>query len=354
MESFLYEAQPERVVFGSGKIKEAAEEICEWGVSRVLIVCTKGRFEAAEVIQEQLGGKSAGIHASAEQHVPEQNVSEILRVIQQSGADAIIAIGGGSAVGLAKAAALDTHLPILAVPTTYSGSEMTSVWGITYREGKRTGRNPVVKPKTVIYDPELTLTMPSYLSLTSGINSMAHCFEALYASKRNPVTSIMAEEGIRALFHSLQKITAVPGDREARSNALYGSWLAGEALNMADMGLHHKLCHALGGNAGLPHADTHTVILPYVIAYNAAGIPETMARAATALGLKQGEVPEQLFRLIESGNGPGSLAELGMKEKHIEAAAEEVIQQSFMNPCPVTKKDLTRLLKQAWEGKREL
>jgi maleylacetate reductase len=214
------------------------------------------------------------------------------------GADCCVAVGGGSTVGLAKAIALTSGLPILAVPTTYAGSEMTPIWGLTAGGAKQTGRDARVLPRTVIYDPELTLGLPPRVAGPSGMNALAHCVEALYAPDTSPIVQLMAEEGIRALAAALPAIRVEPADLRARAGALYGAWLAGAALGTVSMGLHHKLCHTLGGSFGLPHAETHAVVLPYAAAYNRAAAPEAMSRAARALGAT--DAPGALFRRLRS------------------------------------------------------
>jgi maleylacetate reductase len=255
-----------RVVFGA--LDTLADELAPLWASRALILSTPGHASDAERISARLGQASAGVHARAVMHVPIEVVRDACRVARERGADSCIAIGGGSTIGLAKAVALESGLPIVAVPTTYAGSEMTSIYGLTEAGLKTTGRDPRVRPRVVIYDPAVTATLPASIAGPSGMNALAHCVEALYAPDANPVTSLMAAEGIRGLARSLPVVVRTKDHLEARADALLGACLAGSALNAASMGLHHKLCHVLGGSFNLPHAETHAVILPHATAFN--------------------------------------------------------------------------------------
>jgi maleylacetate reductase len=266
------------------------------------------------------------------------------------GADCCVAVGGGSTTGLAKAIALVSMLPILSIPTTYAGSEMTPIWGITESGLKKTGRDPRVLPKTVLYDPTLTVSLPPMLSATSGMNSIAHCVEALYSKDANPIVSMIAEEGIRALAAGLPIVVKDPANLEARSNALYGAWLGGVSLGAVGMALHHKLCHTLGGSFNLPHAETHTVVLPHATAYTAPAAPEAMSRIARALRAQS--AAEGLYDLAASLGAPTSLAALGLKAADLERAADIAVQNPYYNPRPITREGIRALLQDAFEGKR--
>ncbi|WP_060886908.1 maleylacetate reductase, partial [Streptomyces caniscabiei] len=292
----------------------------------------------------------AGVFAQAGQHVPVEVADEAVRAARSAGADGCVAVGGGSAVGLGKAIALRTELPLIAVPSTYSGSEMTPVWGLTEHGVKRTGRAPSVLPRSVVYDPELTLTLPVPLSVTSGINAVAHAAEALYAPDASPLVSLMAQEGARAMAGALPDVAADPGDLEARGRALYGAWLCGTALGATTMGLHHKLCHVLGGTFGLPHAETHTVVLPYALAYNAPAAPEALAALARALTTD--DAPRALWDLSGRLGAPRSLAELGLTEADLATAAAQVTAQAYANPRPITRAGALEILRAAHTGAR--
>jgi alcohol dehydrogenase class IV len=261
-----------------------------------------------------------------------------------------VAVGGGSTTGLAKAIALTTGLPIVAVPTTYAGSEMTPIWGLTEDGVKKTGRDLRVLAKTVIYDPDLTFGLPVPMSVTSGINAMAHCVEALYSKDANPIVSLMAEDGIRAMAGALPVIVKDPENADARARALYGAWLGGSVLGAVGMALHHKLCHTLGGSFNLPHAETHTVMLPHAMAYNAPETSEAMGRIAKALGSH--EAAGGMWDLAASLAAPVSLEAIGMERRHLERAADLAIANPYWNPRGITRSGIRELLENAYEGRR--
>lgn len=352
MENFIYETQATRVVFGPGKISEVKAEIQALGRNRALVIATPGFNKLPEKIAEYLGEVCVGIHQEAVQHVPIEVVKQSMQVVESLQVDSLVAVGGGSAIGLAKAIAMNTALPILAIPTTYAGSEMTPIWGITENGLKKTGKDFNVKPKVVIYDPHLTVTLPEGLTVTSGMNAIAHCVEGIYAENKNPIISLLAEEGIHAISSSLPKILENPQDIESRSQAQYGCWLGGTVLGSVGMALHHKLCHVLGGSYNLPHAETHTVVLPHAIWYNASHIPEEMKALARALGTEVEDVAGSLFDLIQSLNAPTSLAEIGMKEEDLDEAAENVTKNPYYNPRPIDKAAIRQLLECAYKGER--
>jgi maleylacetate reductase len=283
-------------------------------------------------------------------HVPIETARAARAAAKRLNADCCVAIGGGSTTGLAKAIALESGLPIVAIPTTFAGSEMTPIWGLTEDGIKTTGRDARVLPKTVIYDPELTLTLPPAAAGTSGINAMAHSVEALYAQNANPVASLMAEESLRALATSLPKIIAQPEDLAARSEALYGAWLAGLVLGTVGVALHHKLCHTLGGSFAMPHAEIHTLILPHAAAYNAAAAPDAMARVARALGVQN--APAGLFDLAISVGAEMALSEFGMTEADLDRAAEIALTNPYYNPRLIEKGAIRALLDDAYYGRR--
>jgi maleylacetate reductase len=259
-----------------------------------------------------------------------------------------VAIGGGSTVGLAKAIALELRIPILAIPTTYAGSEMTPIWGLTESGVKRTGRDMGVLPRAALYDPLLTLGLPPGISSTSGINAMAHCVEGLYSENANPVISLMAEEGIRALGRALPKVVRAPHDLEARSDALYGAWLGGCVLGAVGMALHHKLCHTLGGLFDLPHSETHTVVLPHALAYNARAVPKAAAKVAKALEVD--DAPAGIFDLSQKVGAPRALRDIGMPERGIDEATDLALSNPYWNPRPLERQGIRNLIARAWAG----
>ena len=345
---FTFEAIPSRVLFGTGCIGQLAEEADRLGAQRILLVATRGRRELLERATAMLGARVAGTFDGAVVHVPGAVAERAREYAAAQHADSILALGGGSAIGVAKAIAVSSGLSIIAVPTTYSGSEMTPLWGMTEGGAKRTGRDARVQPKVVLYDPELTLDLPIPVSSASGMNAIAHCVEALYAPDANPVTSWMAEEGIRSLNSALPAITGAPTDIAARTKALYGAWLAGSALGTVQMGLHHKLCHTLGGSFDLPHAETHSVLLPYAAEYNLEAASEAMATVARALG--SSDPPTALYALGRRIGTPASLADIGMRAQDLERAADLAVERPYPNPRPVTRDGVLALLRKAFEG----
>jgi maleylacetate reductase len=350
MLTFTYDQFAIRVVFGAGSFDRLAEEVERLGLKRAMILSTPGRRRLADEAAKRLGVATAGIHAEAMMHVPVETARAARETARRLAADCAVAIGGGSTIGLGKAVALDTGLPVIAVPTTYSGSEMTPIYGLTEGGVKRTGRDRKVLPRVVLYDPALTVGLPAKVSGPSGMNALAHCVEALYAEDANPIARLMAADGIRALGHALPVVVKEPLDLEARSEALYGAWLAGSVLGMASMGLHHKLCHTLGGSFNLPHAEVHTVILPHATAYNRAAAPQAMRTIAAALGAE--DAAQGLYDLATALGAPLSLAAIGMPEDGIERAAKLASENPYANPRPVEYAGIRQLLENAWHGRR--
>jgi len=354
MTPFTYQAYASRVVFGPGSLQQLPAEIDRLGAKRALVLSTPEQADSARGVAELLGARAAGIFPQAVMHVPIETARAARDEARRLGADCAVAIGGGSTTGLGKAIALDSALPILAIPTTYAGSEMTPIWGLTEDGVKKTGRDPRVLPKTVIYDPELTLTLPLALSVTSAFNAIAHAAEGLYAHDGNPITALMAEEGIRASAAALAPLAADPRDLTARSDALYGAWLCGSVLGSVAMGLHHKLCHTLGGSFNLPHAETHTVVLPHALAYNAHAASGAMARIARALGRADGGDPLSAARAMHALAGrlgaPTSLRAVGMPAEGLDRAADLAVQTPYSNPRALDRQALRALLQRAYDG----
>jgi maleylacetate reductase len=346
---FVFTAQPSRVVFARGSLAQLPDEVARLGARRALVLCTPNQVEQARAAADLLGAASAGIFAEAEMHVPIDTARRARAHAKSVDADCAVAVGGGSTIGLGKAIALESALPIIAVPTTYAGSEMTPIYGITADGEKKTGRDLKVLPRTVIYDPELSLGLPTTLSIVSGINAIAHAAEGLYARDGNPVMSLMAEEGIRALARGLRGVAAKPVDMESRSACLYGAWLCGSVLGHVGMALHHKLCHTLGGSFNLPHAETHTIVLPHALAYNSAAAPEAMARIARAIDAPR--AARGLFDLVAELGAPTALRDIGMKEVDLDRACAIALSNPYWNPRPIEQDALRRLLQDAWEGR---
>lgn len=350
--NFRYEMLPTRIIFGSGARNQVKREVDALQWTKVVILSSPSMHQEADRLANRLGTQCIAVYEYAVQHVPLEIVQDVLDKLKTLKPDALIALGGGSVIGIAKAVALETALPIMAIPTTYSGSEMTPIWGITDSGVKKTGRNPVVKPQVVIYDPELTLSLPHSISITSGINAMAHCVEAMYSSSANPLTSLMAEEGIRAMVEGLTRIKKEPHDLQGRNKALYGSWLGGAVLGSVGMALHHKLCHVLGGSLHLPHAETHTVVFPYVLAYNAPYVPQTVEALKRIFQNDDPNIAGTLYDFLRSLNAPRSLAELGMEEKELRKAVALAVQSPYDNPRPVSAEGVQRILQMAYKGER--
>ncbi len=350
MESFVYTGLPSRVVFGTGTLARLGEELERLGVKRALVLCTRGQRALAERAAPWMAGRGAGVFAGATMHTPVEVTLLALRELAAAGADGLVAIGGGSTTGLGKALALRTDLPQLVVPTTYAGSEVTPILGETKDGVKTTLRSPKVLPETVLYDVALTLSLPVGISGTSGINAIAHAVEALYARDRNPITSRMAEEAIHALGTALPRIARAPLDAEARTSALYGAWLSGTCLGSVGMALHHKLCHTLGGAFDLPHAETHTVVLPHATAYNAPAAPDAMRAIARALG--SGDAATGLYELAGALGARRALRDLGMPRSGIDRATELALANPYDNPRPLERDAIRDLIARAWAGER--
>ena len=338
MIEFSYDQLPARVVFGPGAARNRlAGELERLEVRRVLLVASERAVGLVAPPDDRMAGRFTAVR----EHVPIETARAVRAAAAEVSADAVLAVGGGSAIGAAKAVALTARIPVLAVPTTYSGSEVTPIWGLTENGRKTTGVDPVVLPRVVVYDPELTAPLPRELAVASALNAMAHGVEAFWAPGRNPVSSVIAEEGVAALAAGLR--TDDPAD------LLRGAWLSATAFAVAGSGLHHKLCHVLGGTFGLPHARTHAVVLPHVLAFNAPGSPEAVARVGRALGVDD---PVRGLRELADGLGiPRGLRELGLKESDVDEAArltEPVVPAD--NPVPVGGGALRRLVQAAWAG----
>jgi len=349
-QTFTYNAAPARILFGAGRRAEIADELRRLDCKRALILSTPAQQQLAEKIALQLGDLDlyGGSFTGAVMHTPVAVTEKALAYLQTQQCDGIIALGGGSTIGLGKALALRTDLPQLVLPTTYAGSEVTSILGQTDNGLKTTQRSPRILPEVVIYDVDLTLTLPPALSATSGMNALAHAVEALYARDANPVVSLMAAEGIRALASSLPQVVAHPEDVAARSAAQYGAWLCGTCLGAVGMALHHKICHVLGGTFDLPHAPTHTIMLPHVLAYNALAAPEAMRVIAAALGTA--DAVSGMHALAQALNTPLALRDIGMPEDGIAHAVELVMKDAYWNPRPLEQQAIAAMLTRAWNG----
>ncbi|MEV0700317.1 maleylacetate reductase [Saccharopolyspora sp. NPDC050389] len=345
---FEHENLPQRVCFGSGKAAAMlAGEVARLGTSRVMVIASPA--EAA--LSEKITGDLPVVHRHDEvaMHVPVAAAERARAAAARHEADVVVSIGGGSATGLAKAIALTSGLPIVAVPTTYAGSEATTVWGLTEGSRKTTGVDARVLPRAVIYDAELTLSLPVPMSVASGLNALAHCVDAMWGPRADPIDRALAQEGIRALHTGLPQVVSDPAGLPGREHALYAAYLSALAFSSAGSGLHHKICHVLGGAYDLPHAQTHAIVLPYVLAFNAPSAPEAERRIATAL-----DAPSAIAGLQELRGrlqAPKALRDHGFGESDIDDAVNAILPVvPPNNPRPVTADDLRRVLHAAWQG----
>ena len=344
------EGSAARIVFGNGASAKVGPWVEELGCRRALVLSTPHQAAEAEAMAARLGALSAGTFAGAAMHTPVDVTERALSHAQEVGADCVVSLGGGSTTGLGKAMAWRTGIPQIVVPTTYAGSEVTPILGQTENGVKTTLRSPKVTPEVVIYDPELTLGLPVGMSVTSGLNAIAHAAEGLYARDRNPITTLMAIDGMQALKEALPVLVQHPRDLEAREQALYGAWLCGTVLGQISMSLHHKICHTLGGSFDTPHAETHSVMLPHTIGFNASVVPALMEPVSTIFG---GATPGQaLYDFASSIGAPRSLQEFGLVEADLDRAADIATANPYTNPRPIDRQSIRALLQDAWRGQR--
>jgi maleylacetate reductase len=352
---FTYTAQPGRVVFAAGAARTVlAPEVERLGARRVLLIATDRDRALIDELAAPLGDRIAGRFSEVRPHVPLAVAERARAAARDTGADALVAVGGGSTIGTAKAIALESGVPIAAVPTTYAGSEMTPVWGLTDARRKTTGTDPRVLPRVVVYDPELTFALPAAVTGPSAMNAMAHCVEAFYAPGANPIADLMAEEGICALAAGVPGAVARPTELESRAETLYGAYLAGAAFAVVGSALHHKVCHVLGGAYDLPHAGLHTVMLPQVTAFLEPALPDVMARVARALGDRGRDgAAVGLYDLAAAIGAPTALEQIGMRADDLDAAARLALAKVPADtPRPLAERDVRSLLERAFTGRR--
>ncbi|QNB13009.1 maleylacetate reductase [Paraburkholderia tropica] len=347
--SFTYDMHPGRILFGPGTLDAVADEIARLGAKRALILSTPSQCADAQKLAAQIGPLAAGVFSEAAMHTPVAVTRDALAAFDAARADCLVSLGGGSTIGLGKAIAWRNDAPQIVVATTYAGSEVTPILGQTEDGIKTTVRDPKILPEVVIYDPTLTLGLPVAMSVTSGLNAIAHAVEGVYARDRNPVTSLMAVEGVRALRDALPAIVTRPDDLAARSRALYGSWLCGSVLGTVGMSLHHKLCHTLGGSFDLPHAETHAIVLAHSAAYNANAAAQELQPLAQLFG---GSIGGGLYDFARSLGAPLALRDLGLTSAQLDAAADLAVRNPYWNPRPVERDAVRALLQRAWEGTR--
>jgi alcohol dehydrogenase class IV len=348
---FRHQSFAQLVLFGPGRRAELPALVAQLGFDRCLVLSTPEQRRDAEAVADTLRRAAVGVLAEATMHTPVEVSDAAAAHARALDADSTIGVGGGSTIGLGKAIALRTGLPQVAVPTTYAGSECTPILGETADGEKKTQRNPVVVPVAVVYDPELTLTLPARSSGTSGMNALAHAVEALYSPERSPLLAELAAEGVRALSRALPRVVEAPSDLDARADALYGAWLCGTCLATSAMALHHKICHVLGGLFDLPHAETHALVLPYVVAFNRPAAPDAVQRLADAMGAN--DPVAATFDLAGVIGAPRSLAALGVPADGIDRAVDLILADRYWNPRPLTRPEVERLVRAMYEGSRD-
>lgn len=348
MLTFEHNTLGQRVLFGSGKAAEnLAAEVARLSATRVMVIAAEFETEIARTVAADIHVELW--HHEVVMHVPVEVAERARAAATGAGIDLLVCVGGGSTTGLAKAVAMTTGIPIIAVPTTYAGSEATNVWGLTETARKTTGVDDRVLPATVVYDAQLTLSLPVEMSIASGLNGMAHCVDSLWGPRADPINAAFAAEGIRALAQGLPAIKADPSGLAGREQALYGAYLAAVSFASAGSGLHHKICHVLGGTFNLPHAQTHATVLPYVLAFNAPSAPQAEARMAAAFGAPT--AIEGLQALREVLDAPKALADYGFTADGIAEAVEVALPAvPASNPRAVTTENLTALLEAALTG----
>jgi maleylacetate reductase len=346
--NFIHDALPARVIFGRGTLRQLPEEVARLKLERILVISAAGQNSQAHEIAMRLESRVAAVFPGAVMHTPTEVTDRALVLAVARRVDGIVAIGGGSAIGLSKAIALRTDLPQLVIPTTYAGSEATPILGETSQGEKITQRSMKVLPESILYDVDLTMELPLSMSMTSGLNAMAHAAEAFYSPDRNPLIDLMAEAGLGALISALPRIWARSDDVTGRCDALYGAWMCGSCLGSVGMGLHHKICHTLGGAFGLPHAEMHAVMLPHTLAYNLAAVPNVSDRIARLFDQQNPIVALEDFA---RGLGvPRALRDLGMPEEGIDLAADLAVKKPYPNPRLIEREAVRAMLARAWAG----
>ena len=348
MTPFTYQSLPARVVFGWGTLGQVADEVRRLPAARAMIVATPEQTVAADALADRLDTLVAGVFAEAAMHTPVAVSERATATAQAVGADCVVAIGGGSAIGLGKAVALRTGLPQIAVPTTYAGSEATPIIGQTDNGRKLTTRDMAVLPRAIVYDVALTTTLPPAMTANSGMNAVAHAVEALYARDRNPLIGLLAADGGRAMANGLRRLATNGTDAEGRSDALYAAWACGTCLGAVGMALHHKLCHVLGGSFGLPHAETHAVVLPHAVAYNGPAIAPALRILAEVLGCE--DAAAGLQALGRTAGAARSLAGIGLAERDLDRAADLAVADPDWRPRPIERAGIRALLADAFAG----
>ena len=350
--AFVFPGLTTRVVFGTGTLAQTGEEIGRLGHRRALILSTPHQQDQARSLADSLGPLATGVFAGAAMHTPTDVTDTAIAAFHAAGATCVVSLGGGSTTGLGKAIALRTGADQIVIPTTYAGSEMTDILGETANGEKTTRRDPAIRPEVVIYDVDLTLSLPVSLTVTSALNAIAHAVEGFYAPDRNPVIEAMGRDAMRAFHAALPVLAADPGDRPARAEALYAAWCCSTMLGQVTMALHHKLAHVLGGSFGLPHAETHAVLLPHTTAFNAAAVPDLLTPISEVFGTPANPgAGAGLWGFADRLGAPMRLGDLGLTEPDLDRAAELALRNAYWNPRPFTRHDIRDLLQAAYEGR---
>lgn len=336
------------VAFGAGLRTRIKQFATAAGCKRIMILTTPHQSDLGLEMAETLGEMASGIFSKAAMHTPTDITEEALVHLRDTGADSVLAAGGGSTIGLGKALALMTGITQIALPTTYAGSECTPILGQTENGVKTTMSNPKLRPGIVLYDAELVATLPVPMTVTSALNAMAHAVEALYARDRSEASTVLALEGLSAFRQSLPAVIAHPTNLAARTATQEGAWACGTVLGQVGMALHHKLCHTLGGSLNLPHAETHAIILPHATAYNLAAAEAELAAVATMFG--QADAARGLWEFARSLGAPTALKDLGVAEADLDRLAELATTNPYWNPREITRDGIRALLGRAWEG----
>lgn len=349
MREFVFPGLATRVVFGHGTLAQVPDEVARLGHSRALVLATEQQAEQARALADRLGDRAAGVFAGAVMHTPVEVTERALAAFRAAGADCVVALGGGSTTGLGKAIALRTGADQVVVPTTYAGSEMTDILGETAAGEKVTRRDPAIRPEVVVYDVDLTLTLPVGLTVTSALNAIAHAMEGFYAPDRHPVTEALSRDAMGAFARAMPVLVRDPGDRGARADALFAAWGCSLTLGHVTMALHHKLAHVLGGSFGLPHAETHAVLLPHTTAFNEDAVGGLLAPIAAAFG--HARAGAGLWHFAQGLGAPMRLADLGLVEADLDRAAEIAVKNPYANPRPVEREGIRKLLQNAFDGR---
>ncbi len=384
MDTFHYSFHAQEIVFGPGVLGQIGELTQRFGWQRILLCTTAHSRPRGHIasVERALGERLAATYEGVQPHVPESQVRQAAAMASEQRIDAIIGMGGGSAIGTAKAVSADlraasneeradadppgarSHVAVIAIPTTYAGSEMTAVYGVTRQSNglarKVTFTDPTAVARLVVYDPQLTVDLPPHVTAGTGINAAAHCIEALYSITRNPLSTAAALAGLRAASKALWRCYVAGDDLAARSEMLAGAFLAGTALSNVAMGLHHGICHVLGGTTGAAHGDVNAVMLPHVIRFNLDTTALQLAPAADAMGVSSAgmsveqaaeSVAQRIAKWTHEMGLPTRLREIGVPKDELSSLASLAFVSRTVqnNPKPITDVAVIEaLLHQAW------